>query len=658
MSLDEDFLKKFKQNTLRPGERDAVESAVQRTETRENRKIDRSDTAGLIQNYVHRFSEILNRPDSSKRERGIEQLKRILHDEFVIKPDAIPESYYISIERRHREEGHGDIDIPDTLKTELGQTVIDDQTRSLDAWMDYFSSDDAKYPDTLKYWAFRSILKMGRYDKEKKRFGNREGRGTVSPFPELNREALAFALDAMEKKHRGETPRFPYDVTDEAQSAFSDMLQKEQFPKLYAWAIDHINPVPENLKQTTEGAWFTFPKGSDPMMYVPTATFKGRKIKGKPLVPSIENYATGWCLRGEATARRYLETSELQVFYSLDEAGTPSIPRVVTVKNDRGLAEVRGIAQQENLDSHITPVVQEKLKEFPDGAAFGKKTNDMKLLTSIERKTDEGEILSKEDLTFLYEIEDTIEGFGYQRDPRIGEIRSKRRPEADMLVVFDCTEDRIARIPKEINEHTKAYVGPLQEGLFDALPDRLEHIYTSFPEGRIRLESLDVGGLTAEQLEAALDEKNAAGKKQFNVSDYARSMLRNKKQFIEPVNMRHRERKGSKETVDLVRLRVRDLGFTSAPTTTELFTRARKLGLELCPPETGPYKRLADKDQPLGNWYYVGMEPVSVSDGDPCVFLLGRSEGGLWLYDDGWANPDSQWGLGHEFLFRRRKSDA
>lgn len=651
MSLDKDFLGKFKQNSLRPGERDAVESAAQRTENREGRTIDRSDTAGLIQNYLHRFVEIFHRPDSTKRERGIVQLKRILHDEFVIKPDAIPASYYTSIERRHREEGHGDIDILNALKAELGQTLMDDQTRSLDAWIDYLSSDDAKYPDELKYWSFRSILKMGRYDKEKKRFGNREGRGTVSPFPELNREALAFVVDAMEKKYRGEAPRFPYDITDDAQGAFSDMLQKEQFHKLYAWAIDHINPVPENLKQTTEGAWFTFPKGSDPMTHVPIGMLKGRKIEGKPLVPSIENYATGWCLRGEATARRYLETSELQVFYSLDEQGYPRIPRVVTVRNDRGLAEVRGIAQQENLDSHITPVVQEKLKEFPDGAAFGKKTNDMKLLTAVEYKTDAGEALSKDDLLFLYEINDTIEGFGYQKDPRIGEIRSKRNPEADMLIVFECAKDQIARSPREINEHTKAYVGSLQEGLFDALPDHLEHIYTSFPEGRIRLESLQIGGLTAEELEAALIREK------INIGDYARRMLRNKKQFIEPVNTRHRERKGSKEAVDLVHLHVRDLGFTSAPTTTELFKRALKLGLELCHLETGPYKRLADKDQPLGNWYYVGMEPVAASGGDPHVFSLAHGEGGLWLHNH-WALPGNQWNLGHEFIFRRRKSVA
>jgi len=162
---------------------------------------------------------------------------------------------------------------------------------------------------------------------------------------------------------------------------------------------------------------------------------------------------------------------------------------------------------------------------------------------------------------------------------------------------------------------------------------------------------LTIGGMTAEELEKALDAEK------INFSSYARSMLKNRKEFIDPVNERESERGGrTAETLHLVRLRVRDMGFTSPPTTPELFARAKEQGLDLCPPEVGPYLRLADKDQPDG-LYYIGMKPVTDSDGEPSVFYLGRDVGGLWLRSC-WAGPDDRWFLDNRIVFRRCKSDS
>jgi len=181
--------------------------------------------------------------------------------------------------------------------------------------------------------------------------------------------------------------------------------------------------------------------------------------------------------------------------------------------------------------------------------------------------------------------------------------------------------------------------------------ERIQYMRKPAPEGGMRFD-LTIGGMTAEQLKESLDEKK------INISSYARSMLRNKKEFIDPVTEREKKRGGVvAETLHLVRLRVRDLGFTSPPTTTELFARAKERGLDLCPPEAGPYLRLADEDQPLGTGYLIGMEPVTDSDGNPSVFSLGRGGGGLWLYYY-WAFPDDRWALGYPFVFRSRKSDT
>ena len=619
-----------------------VESAARRAKTRTGREFPMNsakDANDRIQNYLDRLKEIFENPDSVKRERGIEFLKHQLHDQFVIKPEEIPEAYFESIKRKHREEGYGDIKIPEDYRQELAETIITDQTRSLDNWIDYLSSDDAKYPDWLKYFAVRSILRMGRYDKEKKSFTERTG-GTTAPFPDLNREALVIVLESFERQVMGGKPKFGYDIQEDVKKQFSELLEQKNFAKLYALAIEEFKPIAEELLKITQGEWRTYHRGSDPEV----------------LVESIAPYGTGWCLRGKSMAERYLvrDKNELQVFYSLDKEGKPTVPRVVTVVNaNNELTEVRGVASEENLDPYIGSVVEAKLKEFHDGESYKKKSADMKMLTAIERKVKQKQELTKNDLILLYEINVTIEGFGYQEDPRIAELRQGRNTEKDMLVIFECVRDEIAHAPSQINENTKAYVGPICEadkngnvlseyvGIFQKLPENLEYVYTSFPEKKIRRENIEIGGKSAEQL---ISEMEVAG---INISDYAKSMLNNR-EFVPGKNP---------EEATLIRLTVADLGFKSSATTDQIYERAQNLGLELCPADTGPNYRLKYRNQPLNEWIYMGMKQITDSDGYPNVFELERNDDGLWL-DGSWAKPGYEWDPGYKFVFRLRKSES
>lgn len=646
MSSEEEFLRR-KYNLHQS---DEAESAAQRHEKRTGEAISRSNADTLVQNYFGRFKEILDRPDPAKKEQGLTALKQVLHKKFVINEEGIPESYWEGIRRIARERGQGaDLEQVDweMLKHQTADGLIADQRASLDVWIDYLSSSDAPYPDWLKYFAVRSILNMGEYDKEKKKFIKRS-KGTVKPYPDINREALALVLDALQKKIAGEE-------TDEQSEEFQKLLQTENFAKLYAHAIEECTPASQEQLESTAGRWVMYPQGSDHIL----------------LASSIQGHGTGWCTAGESTAKAQLEQGNFHVYYSNDANGNPTIPRAAIRMKDGNIAEVRGIAEQQNLDASIAPVVEKKLQEFPDGKAYNKKVSDMKHLTAIERKHQAEEPLTKDDVSLLYEINAPIEGFGYEKDPRIAEIRSHRKQsiENDMYIFFGdesgpCRPDQIAHHPSEINKEAKAYVGPVVKGLFDAIPDSLEHIYTSFPEGRIRLESLEIGSMTADELEQALESAD------IKTRTFSKSMLRNKKQFIDPVNKRHAELQGETETLDLVRLRVRDLAFTSSPTTRELLGefdtegnlkkngRIHELGFELCPPETGPYKRLADTEQPLGDWYSIGIQPVAVSDGKPRVFRCGRREDGAWLRDR-WADPGTRWwNLDDEIVLRRRKSVA
>lgn len=344
-----------------------VERAAKRIEKRTGKKFplgSAEDAKARIRNYLDRFKEITDRKDPDKRERGTEALKRILYEKFIIKPEEIPEAYFESIMRRHREEGRPLDEIPEDIRRELTQDLITEQKHSLDDWVDYLALPDAKYPDILKYWAIRNILKMGRYDKKKQRFSERYG-GAVSPFPDMNREALALVLNAMESKYAKQPLKFGYDIKEETRQKFLELLEKENFAKLYALAIEEFKPISEDLLKITKGRWIKYPKGSD----------------YRPLVDSLGEYGTGWCIRGEATAQRYLKENDLEIFYSLDKNEKPTVPRIVIVSNNGDISEVRGVAEDEHHDPHISDVVEKKLAILPDGKRFEKKNHDMKWLT-------------------------------------------------------------------------------------------------------------------------------------------------------------------------------------------------------------------------------------------------------------------------------------
>ena len=288
----------------------------------------------------------------------------------------------------------------------------------------------------------------------------------------------------------------------------------------------------------------------------------------------------------------------------------------------------------------------------------------------IDRKTKEktylNPTLTKEELQFLYEVNSTIEGFGYQKDPRVRELRHGRNVEEDMLIVFDCEEEQIARAPNRINENTKAYFGPIavedEEGdllpeyydIFQKLPDNLNHIYTSFPENKIRRENVEIGRRDFGGYIRELEDKNVkidyksdleywqvqksiqdieqrkivissetmeflkelvAG--QINITINTNSFLK-KLEFVSGKNP---------EEATLIRLTVADLGFKSSATTNQVYERAQILGLELCPADTGPNYRLKYRNQPLDEEIHIGMKQI-----DQSIFWLVCDGNGSWLF--------------------------
>ena len=592
-----------------------VQRAVVREERKTGEKVP-NNPGERIEAYMDRLENIFLNPDERVRERNLELFRDKIYDALIIKKENFPDSYFELQKRIARERGQAVDEIPADVREQMMDTAIEDQRHSLDAWMEYLTSDDAVYPAWFKYYAWNQIIKLSQFDKERGEFKKRTD-STVAPYPDIYREPLAQIADLYER------------VKDDNKDSEARREFDKKFPALYADLISKSLAASMENREEVRGAWMKYEQGDDQA--------------AQKLFESLEGKGTGWCTAGKSTAETQIESGDFYVYYTNDSSGEPTQPRLAIRMNGQNqIGEVRGILPHQGVEPIMQEVLDEKLGEFGTEAdAYRKKSEDMRLLTAIERKHEKDESFDKNDLVFLYEINSNIEGFGYQKDPRIAELRKGRNMEEDMLTIFEATRDQIAHVPSEITEDTKAYVGQLEPGIFQKLPKGLEHVYTSFPEKKIRRENIEIGGKSKEQLIA---EMKAAG---INISDYAKSMMENP-DFVPGKN---------REDATLVRLTVADLGFTSSATTDQIYKRAEELGLELCPPDTGPNYRLKYKDQPLSEWVRIGMKQITDSDGYPRVFNLGRNDGGLWL-DDHWAGPDYTWDPGNEWCFRLRKSES
>lgn len=146
--------------------------------------------------------------------------------------------------------------------------------------------------------------------------------------------------------------------------------------------------------------------------------------------------------------------------------------------------------------------------------------------------------------------------------------------------------------------------------------------------GPFRHRTVEVGGLTKSQLIEKLQKSfimmNEYGERLFADDRFTTSEIQ--------------------YTLQTVELTVGDLGFPDGATTPQIFSKAKELGLELCPLELGPYLRLEYLDQtegysgdslqqhqaPSGS-ITIPSEILTEDDDFPKGFYLRNINGVLWL---------------------------
>lgn len=169
----------------------------------------------------------------------------------------------------------------------------------------------------------------------------------------------------------------------------------------------------------------------------------------------------------------------------------------------------------------------------------------------------------------------------------------------------------------------------------------------TYPNCPIITRTMEFGGHTKQELLQMLQEYSIL------LNEYGERLLTDKKFTTSETQI-------SKQTVELT---VCLLGFPDGSTTDEIYKKANKLGLELCPLELGPYLRLVYLEQPEGNSetslqphqaptgaVTIATEILYEDDYFPKGFYLRRINGDLWLR--GYIADDLHiWNSNDHFVF-------
>lgn len=365
---------------------------------------------------------------------------------LLIRRDRVPESYFELQRRIARERGYGDRELTDKQKEEAVEVLRTDQEESLMKWSDYLRSEENghSYPDWFKVYVWESLKKMGEFDEEGGKFKKRT-KSTVAPWPELNAEALSYVYDKVsEGVIQGKN------IEDKQ---MAELLNRGNFAAMYAYAIysTEVGGLTPELREITDGSWVKYDRieGEYRPNYSYRRTQKGYEATDKSLVDSdtamqlagsLQGKGAGWCTAGTHTAAHQLSRGDFYVYYTRDDDGNDTMPRVAIRMEGDQVAEVRGIASSQNVEDNLLDVVAEKLNTLPGGSEYYKKVEQMRRLTEIDNRVKAGGELTAEDLEFLW-FGERIRGFGLGDDDRVYKLLENRYRGDDFDFVLRSADD-------------------------------------------------------------------------------------------------------------------------------------------------------------------------------------------------------------------------
>ena len=298
-----------------------------------------------IEKYMQRLEDVTKRASEHNK---ISLIKMYYYKKYVIKEQNVPESYFRKQEKIALDRGYGHVKYDEQDKEQEIEHIINEQKASLDMWLDYLISKDTDmYPTWFKYYVFQGMLKLGYFDKEKNSYTKRT-ESTVKPFIELNREALKLIYSELKKFLDKKS------IDDEK---LNELINNGSFSKLYSYAVLKLDSVKDDGFKSDDGIWKKYNRGSNPEI----------------LFNDINGKGTGWCTAGGIdTAGDHINGGDFHVYYTKDREGNYTKPRIAIRMNGNQIAEIRGISENQNIESNMEKVVDKKLEEFPDRDKYKK----------------------------------------------------------------------------------------------------------------------------------------------------------------------------------------------------------------------------------------------------------------------------------------------
>ena len=378
-----------------------------------------------------------------------------------------------------RELGRGGEINPARLDDDMKMTALRkirrDQQLQLTDWAAELNSTENNYPDWFKYWMFGNVTRHTEFNEEPGRNGRPKGYerrsgSSFGLFPALDRESVSLVYDALVEKLGGQPMGFEYDN-------MRQLLGKADFGELYDEAQNYGFKITEQLKAVKKGSWHDFAQSD-------------HADDGRALSELVRSYRTGWCTAGMETATTQLQAGDFYVWCSTNPATSKDeVPRIAVRMENGVVAEVRGIVggRRQELEPGLEDIVMDKIKDLPGGDSYFKKAEDMKRLTLLEKKTlaNPDVDLSAEELRFLYELVHEIQGFGYEDDPRIGEIRQLRgdrdKPELARILPESIREQLASAFAayKTVAEQLGGKQRLFRKGETALTPNELEKLFAS-----------------------------------------------------------------------------------------------------------------------------------------------------------------------------------
>ena len=349
-------------------------------------------------------------------------------ENLVMEYEDIPDAYWKQQEQILRDNGQGK-ELSRREKEILAEDLIEKQRESINTWSNYLGDKDCPYPTWFKIYAFDGVSKMGLINKETKEFEKRD-KTTVASFPTLNPEVLA-------KVYRNINEFYAVNKEDWLSQHPNDeklvsLIKSGNFPKLYAKELFDIKTIiktPEN-PEDIEGDWFTYLEGDEDEL--------AKVAEG-----------TGWCIADPNVAHDYLkygnngqyrdketdEESNSKAKFIVFKLKAPNSPdgystsgsASIRLDPDGKVAEISGLDEGQALEDSLVQTVKEKVLSLPGGKEFLQKFEDKQTLIRLDHKLQKDEDLTKEELSFLYQLDRPIATLDtYNRvDPRIPELKEK-----------------------------------------------------------------------------------------------------------------------------------------------------------------------------------------------------------------------------------------